>query len=70
MHILLIFLVLFSVENRSQNLKSIIGRDFDSIVDFKSIFDHFHKVHCPLASGAMLEELYGKIYYKYLTTVE
>ena len=29
--------VVVSVENRSQNLKSIIGRDFDPIIDFDSI---------------------------------
>ena len=42
------FCVLYSVESRSQNLKSIIRRDFDSIIDFKSIFSQIYEVQCPL----------------------
>ena len=33
-----------SVGNRSQNLKSIIDRDFDSIVNFKSILNQIYQV--------------------------
>ncbi len=49
-----------SVENRSRNQESIIGRDFDLIIDLKSILGQIYQVLCPLTSGAISEAKYIK----------